>query len=73
MKENLGLNNVLDIEPGNIAVPHPDTENQDNMSIEEQLIEEQDRQNFQDNLNIIQKQANFPIKPPVHPPTCIVV
>lgn len=69
-KENLGLNDVLDVEPGNVAVPYPDTNPNDNFSEEENIIEERDMENFQSVLDIIEQQSKFPIRPPVHPPTC---
>lgn len=70
MKENLGLSDVLDVEPGNIAVPYPDMNDNDNLSPEEQMVEDREKASFQEDLDIIQKQSNYPVKPPVHPPTC---
>jgi len=70
MKENLGLSDVLDVQPGNIAIPQPDMNPNDNFSIEENIVEKQDQAQFDNDLQIIQQQANFPVQPPVHPPTC---
>lgn len=69
-KENLGLNDVLEVQPGNIAVPYPDNNPNDNFIPEEDVIEQREQENFDKDLDTIQKQANFPVKPPVHPPTC---
>lgn len=70
MKENLGLSDALDVEPGNIAVPQPNDTPDEFLSPEEQFVEQQDQESFQNDLSIIQQQSNFPVLPPVHPPTC---
>ncbi len=69
-KENLGLSDVLDVEPGNIAVPRPSDPNEEGLSPEEQAINQMDQESFDENLEIIQAQSNYPVMPPVHPPTC---
>lgn len=69
-KENLGLSDVLDVEPGNVAVPRPSDPNEDGLSPEEKTINQMDQEGFDKNLEIIQAQSNYPVMPPVHPPTC---
>ena len=64
-KENLGLNDILDVEPGNIAIPHPGNV-EDAQSPEEAEIIQREQENFDRQLAIINKQANYAPKPPLH-------